>query len=228
MPVLKVDKDVEICSAGGPIRSQAVTVDPATKGIADVLVYLHTEIPSDDPKWIHPDYDANKDAVLDGAQAFDQKECVFLSHVFAMRSTQSVVVKNSDRIGHNTKISPAKGAGSVNESIPGLGSFTYSPGGESPQPFPVSCSIHPWMSAWMITRDSPYFAVSGKDGSFEIKNVPAGVELEFRFWQPQAQNLKNVTVNGEAMKLSKGRYKVQLEPGADLELNVVINAAELQ
>jgi hypothetical protein len=36
------------------------------------------------------------------------------------------------------------------------------------------CDVHPWMFAWVSVFDHPYFAVSGKDGTFKIANVPAG------------------------------------------------------
>jgi hypothetical protein len=36
------------------------------------------------------------------------------------------------------------------------------------------CDVHPWMFAWVTVVDNPYFAVSGKDGSFKIANVPPG------------------------------------------------------
>lgn len=36
------------------------------------------------------------------------------------------------------------------------------------------CDIHPWMFAWVSVFDNPYFAISGKDGEFVIKDVPPG------------------------------------------------------
>jgi hypothetical protein len=42
------------------------------------------------------------------------------------------------------------------------------------QPLAVKCSIHGWMEGSAMVFDHPYFVVTGKDGSFEIKNVPAG------------------------------------------------------
>jgi len=39
---------------------------------------------------------------------------------------------------------------------------------------PVKCNIHAWMKAYIAVLDSPYFAVTGKDGSFAIHNVPPG------------------------------------------------------
>lgn len=38
----------------------------------------------------------------------------------------------------------------------------------------VYCEIHEHMRAFIIVVDNPYFATAGEDGSYEIKNVPAG------------------------------------------------------
>ena len=38
----------------------------------------------------------------------------------------------------------------------------------------VKCDVHPWMSSYIGVFENPFFAVSGEDGSFEIKGVPAG------------------------------------------------------
>ena len=46
---------------------------------------------------------------------------------------------------------------------------------------PVVCNIHPWMKAYILSLDHPYMAVTGEDGTFEIKNMPAG-QHEFQFW----------------------------------------------
>ena len=39
-------------------------------------------------------------------------------------------------------------------------------------PGAVICDIHPWMSAWWMVLDHPYFAVTDAKGNYEIKNVP--------------------------------------------------------
>ncbi len=38
----------------------------------------------------------------------------------------------------------------------------------------VFCNIHPSMSAVIVVLQSPYFAVSAKNGNFQITGVPAG------------------------------------------------------
>ncbi len=219
---LSITKDDDVCAPGGKqVVSEELLVD-SNGGIKDVVIYLTgpTKFPVGDPKWEHSDYAAKANAMLD----FDQKYCVFLTPMFAMRSKQKAKILNSDSVAHNTNIQGGNRAVSINPMIPENSNATYEPGGESSEPFGVSCSIHPWMSAKMIVRDSPYFAVTKPDGSFEIANVPAGVPLEFRVWQAKAKFLQDVNIGGKAEKWGKGRMKITLQPGEEKELKVVVDA----
>jgi hypothetical protein len=220
---LTVDKDLAVCAPGGKqVLSEELVVDPATSGIRDIVIFLADKAYLDgDPKWEHPDYAATRTATLD----FDQKNCVFLSHMFVMRASQTLKILNSDPVGHNTNIAGGGKANSTNVTIPANAYAPYQPGGESPEPFGVACSIHPWMSSRMLVRTSPYNAVTAADGTFEIANVPAGVPLEFRVWQEKSRYLQDVTLNGEATKWPKGRMKVTLEPDQELMLDVVVDAS---
>jgi hypothetical protein len=47
---------------------------------------------------------------------------------------------------------------------------------------PVKCNIHSWMHQFIGVLDHPYFAVSNKDGTFEIRNLPAGT-YTLAVWQ---------------------------------------------
>jgi hypothetical protein len=218
---LQITKDHEVCAPGGKsVLSEELVVD-SSGGIKDVVIYLAGpgKFPLGDPKWEHPDYASA------APPDFDQKNCVFLTHMFAMRSKQKVKLLNSDPVGHNTNIQGGGRAPPLNATIPAGSSTNYEPPGESPEPFGVTCSIHPWMSSLMIVRDSPYFAVSKADGSFEIKNVPAGVPLEFRVWQEKSKFVQAATVNGTAEKWNKGRMKLTLAPDETKPLDVVLDAA---
>ena len=46
----------------------------------------------------------------------------------------------------------------------------------------LKCDIHPWMEGWIMVFDHPFFAVTGPDGSFEIRGVPAGKQ-QLILWQ---------------------------------------------
>lgn len=221
---LKVDKELDICMPGGKaVPEERLVVDPATQGIRDVLIFVSSKIP-DDPKWEHESYAATKTAEV----VFDQKACIFLSHVAVMRSTQTLKILNSDNTLHNTKIDPGPGSKmqGANLSLTALGQERYSPGGEAPSPASVACSVHPWMSAYLIARNNPYFAVTKADGSFEIANLPAGVELEFTVWQERAGNVpKAASVAGAEINLSKGRFKLKLEPDQPIDLAVTLDGS---
>ena len=189
---LIIRRDDSTCQPGGrPVYGNLIQVgDDGSLG--NVLLFLNTDLPVDDsdeeqPIWVHSRYGLQSNPDL-ATVKFDQEECLFLSSVFAMRSAQTVLVLNSDPVGHNTKMNPVK-AKPFNSSIPAHGSVEYAPRKQERQPFKVECNIHPWMQAYIITRDSPYFGISEvtKKGEFTIADIPAGVELEYRLWVADAE-----------------------------------------
>jgi hypothetical protein len=48
----------------------------------------------------------------------------------------------------------------------------------------VKCNIHGWMHAWVGVVAHPYFAVTGMDGAFELRNVPPGT-YTLEVWQEE-------------------------------------------
>ncbi|MDX1945143.1 MAG: hypothetical protein SFU86_07035 [Pirellulaceae bacterium] len=218
-PPLMIDKEQDVCAPGGKqVPSETVVVGPGGE-LQNAVIYLETKYKAGDPKWEHADDLAAMNAEI----IFDQKVCRFLTRVAAMRSTQTMKVLNSDPVGHNTKLDGDGGARPDNFTVPSNSSAFYAPGGESQQPFPVSCSIHPWMSAWCLVRNSPHFAVTDKDGNFEIKHVPAGVQLKFRVWQEKAKFISAATVAGKTDKpFGKGRLELTLEKDEVRELEFKI------
>jgi hypothetical protein len=111
---------------------------------------------------------------------FDNKGCHFVPHVLLIRVGQPVKILNDDfPLQHNTHTLPQRTAG-FNSTIPKEGKeFTYSK--PEPEPCEVKCDIHAWMHGWHFPLDHPYAAVSGPNGEFEIKNLPAG-QHSFRVW----------------------------------------------
>jgi plastocyanin len=103
----------------------------------------------------------------------DQKGCVYVPSIFAVQTGQKIIVKNSDPCVHNVHTMPK-----VNESVnqvqfPGGADLTFT--FDKPEPFlKFQCDVHPWMFAWVTVVDSPYYAVTDKDGKFTIKGVPPG------------------------------------------------------
>jgi plastocyanin len=155
-------RDNPDCSAmyPGALPKTKFYVVGAGGELADVVVYLKG-VPS----------------ASTGASAppvvLDQKGCLYTPQILAIQTGQKVVVKNSDPCVHNVHTKPAANAEANQVQMPGGADLTFT--FDKPEPFlKFQCDVHPWMFAWVSVFDHPYFAVSGADGKFTIKNVPAG------------------------------------------------------
>lgn len=104
----------------------------------------------------------------------DQKGCIYTPGIFAVQTGQKIVVKNSDTCIHNVHTISTAGNPDHNDAqMSGGADLTYT-FDKSEEFLKFQCDIHPWMKSWVTIVDSPYFAVSDKDGKFTIKNVPPG------------------------------------------------------
>ncbi len=105
----------------------------------------------------------------------DQKGCEYSPQILAVQTDQKILVKNSDPVLHNVHDLPTVSGNKEQNmaQMPGGPELTFS--FPKPEEFlKFKCDVHPWMFAWVSVFDHPYFAVSGKDGTFTIKNVPPG------------------------------------------------------
>ena len=216
MQPYNVNKDMEACTVGGqPPLQETLLVDSDSKGIANIAVFVRNV------SRVHESAQGGDEEVV-----FDQKECVFLTHVFPLTLGSTMVIKNSDPVGHNTNI---EGKNSFNQTIP-VGEFlNYTPQKEEAVPVSVRCSIHPWMLAYFLPRENGYVAVTAEDGSFEIANLPAGEDLEFQVWHESAsgpgKSLVLATPEAKELKWSnKGRFTVKLGEDEVKELNLTVPA----
>lgn len=211
---LTVDKDTEVCGHGMGITDNSLLV-ASDGGIANVVLYARA-------KRVHDDAKADAAAEV----VFDQKDCMFLTHVLAFPVGAKVDIKNSDPIGHNTKIDPQKGV-PFNQNLPAGQSVAYLASSEEALPATVSCSIHPWMRAYMLPRKDKYFAVTKPDGSFEIANLPAGEEVEIQVWHERASGPGGALVlDKKDLKWTpKGRFKVKLDADQTMDLALEVPAA---
>ena len=61
--------------------------------------------------------------------------------------------------------------------------------------FTMQCGFHAYMESWALVVDHPYYAISGKDGRFEIGNIPPGA-YKVTIWHPYVRETyeQNVTI----------------------------------
>jgi len=208
---LTADKDVEVCGKH-KLLAEELVVGP-DKGVANVVVFVR-----DKAVKVHPDL-----ATPSGEVVLDNKDCRFEPHVAVVQTGQKLVIKNSDTVGHNSNVATIKNSPS-NSLIPAGGQSPVTFSSEEAIPAQVTCNIHPWMKSWLVVRPNPYATVSRADGSFEIKNVPAGGELELQLWHEKAGFIGEVTVGGKAEKIAKGRKKVKVAAGDNNLGEMVLDA----
>ncbi len=103
----------------------------------------------------------------------DQNGCVYRPHVLALMVGQQLEIHNSDPVNHNVH-AEAQTNVAWNESQPPQADKKFKTFPREEIWFPVTCSVHPWMRAYLSVVSHPFFAVTGEDGGFTIKGVPPG------------------------------------------------------
>jgi len=105
----------------------------------------------------------------------DQSHLAFAPHAVVVLQGTTVEFKNDDNVGHNVywpainhdrKLAHNMGTWPQGQSKP----FTFTTLGD----VPLLCNVRPEMSGHIFVVPTPYYALTDKDGTFTIKNVPPG------------------------------------------------------
>jgi hypothetical protein len=170
----KSEKDPNICAATAPILSRELVVDPKTKGVAYGLVWL-----------VRPKGDSTEQTrtllAKNPKVELDQKNCEFQPYVLPFHKDQVLVIKSSDPVGHNVRFTGFNNDGANAMVVPN-GQFEVKLKAAETRPMKLQCDIHGWMTGYLLVLDHPFFATTGTNGSFEIKDVPAG-DQKMIVWQ---------------------------------------------
>lgn len=135
----------------------------------------------------------------------NQDGCVYEPHVFGVHIGQEIKIVNSDPVTHNIHPVPRNNR---------EWNISQSPAQEFTRSFPrqevmvpVKCNVHPWMKTYIGVVSHPYFAATGEDGTFELKDLPPG-EYTIEVWHEKfgAQEQK-ITVGPKESKELEFSYK---------------------
>ena len=128
----------------------------------------------------------------------DQHGCVYVPHVIAVTTHTPVQVHNSDMATHNS-LALTKTNSPWNETQAVGGKAVERVFSAPEVALALKCNIHPWMKVYVAVFNNPYFQVTGKDGSFTLKNVPPG-NYKLTAWQERYGTIEQpitVTANGQ-------------------------------
>lgn len=160
--VIRVGID-QVCaqSMGANTQSQAVLVGK-DGALENAFVYVKDGV---DPAYSF--------AIPTTAVQLDQKGCRYTPRVFGVRAGQPVEITNSDPTLHNIHAIPMANQ-EFNQGEP-------TQGGRMVRTFTVpevmvkfKCEVHAWMTAYVGVMATPFYAVTGADGTFQITGLPPG------------------------------------------------------
>jgi hypothetical protein len=174
--------------------------------IADVVVYAVGDgFPRDPPS---PDDPTDSDLRLRAKEQYVSlkfKPWRFDPHVLPMRTTHSLFIVNGMNVAGSARIEPP-GEDSFNPLLPAGSGLHLRFSKPQTLPVRVSNDILVWMCAYILPLDHPYFAVSRKDGTFEIAGLPVGREIEFQLWHEHLGPVVTKRTPG-------GRFRMRIKPG---------------
>ncbi len=212
---ISMDADAT-CGAANP---NAVVEDVVVKDgkLGNVFIYVKDGKTADDGKNIaNLTFDVPTET-----KTLDQKGCHYTPHVIGVMVGQKLSVTNSDKTSHNVNVQ-AKSNPQFNQS-----QTTGAPPIEktfvrAETLIPVKCQVHPWMKSYIGVVKHPFHAVSGEDGTYEIKGLPAGTYTLVAWHEKLGEKTQSVTVGAKESKAQDfsfgGGATTSLQPGGSFEM----------
>jgi plastocyanin len=157
------------CSKANPKPVMPQDVVDTNGDLDNVIVYVKDDL----SKY---SFDTPKDPVV-----LNQRNCMYDPHVVALMAGQTLEVKNDDQTTHNIHPMPKDNREWNTSQPPGAAPIDNS-FARSEVAIPVKCNVHPWMKGYIAVFKNPFFAVTTKDGKFDIKGLPPGT-YTIEAWQ---------------------------------------------
>jgi plastocyanin len=124
----------------------------------------------------------------------DQVNLRFTPHVLPVLVGTNVAFPNSDPVRHNVFSPTASWKFNLGTYPRGSTKFRVF---DKPGAITLLCNVHAEMSAYVIVTETPYYAVTDKDGKFAIRNVPPGTYV-LKTWHAKARPTSMNITAGES------------------------------
>ncbi len=144
----------------GPVASEALVLGEGNV-MANVVVRITEGLPA--RTWTPPATPVT----------LDQDGCKYSPHVIGLVKGQELKILNSDGLLHNVHALPKQNK-EFNMAMPAARQEAVKSFATAEAPFKIKCDVHPWMGAYILVSEHPYFSITGTDGTFAIEGLPAG------------------------------------------------------
>jgi hypothetical protein len=134
----------------------------------------------------------------------DNRHCAFVPHVQVALVGSELLLKNSDPILHT--VHARFGSETLfNVGLPHWRQVTQRL--DRPGVMRINCDVlHTWMSAVIVVAQTPYFAVTDRNGWFEIAGIPAG-PYDTEIWHERlGRKFVQINVNDSSTALVEVVY----------------------
>jgi plastocyanin len=111
----------------------------------------------------------------------DQRGCIYVPHLQIVPVGTTLEISNSDPILHNVHGYLGGSETLFNLAMPIQG-FRIQRQLDRPGLVTLRCDAgHTWMSGYIVVQEHPYYAQTGSNGSFTLRDVPPG-DYRLRLW----------------------------------------------
>lgn len=122
----------------------------------------------------------------------NQSECMYTPRVVGLMEGQALHIGNGDPTYHNVRGTKHERTEWNLGQPPRAPAIVRESPGKAGEVVTLRCDVHPWMRAYAVITDHPYFDVTGEDGAFALRQVPPG-SYTIEAWHPTL-GLKSATI----------------------------------
>jgi plastocyanin len=207
VPQLTVHKDVHCCGSSTPSPRLSVGND---NGLKNAVVYLENVTGG-------KRFDLTEPVLL------DQKECHFDPHIVIVPYGGQLVITNSDEVLHNVRayhVNDGRTVFNIAQPVQGQQTSIRPALFDSPGIYHATCDAgHPWMSAFIVVADHPYYTITDENGNFTLEDVPPGT-YRLKVWHGGVHIKDTRTSGSEVVQyVYEEPYiiaeKIDVRPGSD-------------
>jgi plastocyanin len=142
------------------------------------------------------------------AVTLTQSGCKYKPHVLGVMAGQTIKIVNGDPTTHNIHPTP-KDNREWNESQAPQAAALEKSFAREELLLPVKCNQHPWMRMFVNVVKSPFYAVSGPDGTYQITGLPPGDYTIAFVHEKLGEQDEKVTVAAKDSKTVDATFKAQ-------------------
>lgn len=154
------------------VLNEQLLVDPKSKGVANVVIYLQRPPAGYQSK------------TPEAKASLRQNGFQFVPHVLLIQAGQQIELVNQDPVNVNIHFSPVRNR-PQDFALPPAGAKGQNAliGLEKPERLPVVVlsNLHSFMRSYVLVQNHPFCAVTDETGRFSIPNLPPGTH-QFVIW----------------------------------------------